>query len=338
MPDPLLEVRDLHVTFGRGRGPRVHAVNGVSLDIAAGECVGLVGESGSGKSTFARGLLGLVPGQATHLTFDGTELAPKRQGVPGMAMVFQDPYSSLDPSMRVGDSIAEPLWHHPDHNRRTRAARVEELLALVGSPAEHASRYPHEFSGGQRQRLAIARALASDPKLLLCDEAVSALDVSTQNQIVNLLLRLQRELGVSLLFIAHDLTLVRAVSTRVAVMYLGRIMETGPVRRLFDMPSHPYTEALLSAVPVPDPVGRESRRRILLKGDPPDPALPPSGCPFHTRCQYQMPVCTEVVPPEIPVAGGGTVACHLHSGPIAGPLSAISASTSDDPVERNATV
>jgi oligopeptide/dipeptide ABC transporter ATP-binding protein len=181
--------------------------------------------------------------------------------------------------------------------------------------------------------LAIARALAADPQLLLCDEAVSALDVSTQNQIVNLLMRLQRELGVSLLFIAHDLTLVRAVSSRVAVMYLGRIMETGPVRRLFDVPAHPYTEALLSAVPVPDPVGRESRQRILLEGDPPDPAHPPSGCMFHTRCRYRMAVCSEVVPPEIPVAGGGTVACHLHQGPVAGPLHDVRPAT--DQIERN---
>jgi oligopeptide/dipeptide ABC transporter ATP-binding protein len=183
--------------------------------------------------------------------------------------------------------------------------------------------------------LAIARALAADPQLLLCDEAVSALDVSTQNQIVNLLMRLQRELGVSLLFIAHDLTLVRAVSSRVAVMYLGRIMETGPVRRLFDVPAHPYTEALLSAVPVPEPVGRESRQRILLEGDPPDPAHPPSGCMFHTRCRYRMAVCSEVVPPEIPVAGGGTVACHLHQGPVAGPLHDVRPAIAADQIERN---
>lgn len=317
---PILAVEDLHVTFGRGSAPHVHAVNGVSLEIEAGECVGLVGESGSGKSTFARALIGLAPSTAESVEFQGKQLPDKRRGVEGMAMIFQDPYSSLDPSMEIADSLAEPLWRKKGYGRAARLARVEELLDLVGSPPEHAHRYPHEFSGGQRQRLAIARALAGDPVLLLCDEAVSALDVSTQNQIVNLLIRLKQEFGLSLLFIAHDLSLVRAVSSRVAVMYLGRVVEVGPVERLFEAPSHPYTEALLSAVPQPDPVGREERQRIILQGDPPDPAHPPTGCAFHARCRYRMEICSQEAPPEVPVAGGGTVACHLHQGAQVGPL------------------
>lgn len=322
-PEPyVLSARDVRVVFGRGNKPRVQAVNGVSLDIGPGECVGLVGESGSGKSTFARALIGLVQAAAGTIRFRGKDLTLGGRGVPGMSMIFQDPYSSLDPSMPISESVSEPLWGKKGLNRADRLERVHELLELVGSPPEHATRYPHEFSGGQRQRLAIARALASDPDLLLCDEAVSALDVSTQNQIVNLLVRLKRDFGVSLLFIAHDLSLVRAVSSRVAVMYLGRIVEVGPVDRIFERPAHPYSEALLSAVPTPDPEGRETRQRIILRGDPPDPAQPPTGCPFHTRCRYRMAICAETMPTEKPVAGGGTVACHLHEGDSAGPLQA----------------
>jgi oligopeptide transport system ATP-binding protein len=311
---PLLELRDLHVTFGsRSRRKRpVHAVNGVSLDVQPGECLGLVGESGSGKSTVARAIMGLVPVAAGEILVDGVAVRARRGGVPGAQMVFQDPYSSLDPSMRVSESLAEPLWARRDLSRAQRAARVDELLELVGSAAEHATRYPHEFSGGQRQRLAIARALAGDPRLLVCDEAVSALDISTQNQVVNLLLRLQRDLGLALLFIAHDLSLVRTVSSRVAVMYLGQIVEAGPVAQIFDAPTHPYTEALLSAVPVPDPVGREERRRIVLRGDPPDPSNPPAGCAFHQRCRYALDRCSTEAPPTVPVPGGGVVSCHLH--------------------------
>ena len=326
----LLEVSDLAVHFGgRGRRQRaVKAVNGVDLTVGRGEVVGVVGESGSGKSTLARAILRLVPIERGRILFeghdvaalDGQELHRVRRR---MQMVFQDPYASLDPSMVVEDSIGEPLdihraWADAGVERRGRSTwrrnRVLELLETVGLSHEYAQRYPHEFSGGQRQRIAIARALALGPDLLVCDEPVSALDVSTQNQVINLLSDLRERLDIACLFIAHDLTVVRHVSDRIAVMYLGSIVETGPADRVVDAPAHPYTDALLSAVPMPTRL--RTRERIVLTGDIPDPANAPRGCPFSTRCVHVMEVCRTAMPDPTPVDGGGTVACHLQtSGP-----------------------
>jgi oligopeptide/dipeptide ABC transporter ATP-binding protein len=233
-----------------------------------------------------------------------------------MQMVFQDPYSSLDPSMTIGDTLAEPLKIHDGVSRRAAQARVIELLEQVGLARHHVDRYPYEFSGGQRQRIAIARAIAVNPKLIICDEAVSALDVSTQNQVITLLERLREEYQLSYLFISHDLGVVRHISHRVVVLYLGRIVEEGPVERVYSQAAHPYTEALLSAVPIPDPEVQRTRSRILLHGDMPDPSAPPPGCVFHTRCPHAMEICRQEVPLTTAVDGGGSVACHLQtSGP-----------------------
>jgi len=320
----LLEVTDLTVTFGsagrRGRGRVLRAVNGVSLSIAPGETLGLVGESGSGKSTTGNAILKLVPAESGSVRLANQDvLAAKgktlRRLRRQMQMVFQDPYSSLDPSATVGSSIAEPLRTHQGMSVRQSAGRVAELLDLVGLPASHATRYPYEFSGGQRQRVAIARALTLNPKLIVCDEAVSALDVSTQNQVINLLEDLREEFQLSYLFIAHDLAVVRHIAHRVAVMYLGHIVEQGPGERVYGRPAHPYTQALLAAIPVPHP-RHEQDRRMLLQGDLPDPTNPPRGCPFSTRCPWVMGVCREIMPAMTPVQGGGEVACHLQtSGP-----------------------
>jgi oligopeptide transport system ATP-binding protein len=320
--DPVLRVSGLEVRFRQRRrmfGPRneIRAVDGVSFDIQRGETLGLVGESGSGKSTTARAVARLLKPHAGMIELGGRdittlsqrELRPLRAQ---MQMVFQDPYSSLDPSMVISESIGEPLRFHLGMNKAQRDDRVIDLLQRVGLAAHHRGRYPHEFSGGQRQRIAIARALAVNPDLIILDEAVSALDVSTQNQVINLAEDLRDEFGLAYLFIAHDLSVVRHVSQRVAVMYLGTIVEEGPVDGLYERPAHPYTEALLSAVPVPDPRQQRERRRIVLPGDPPDPSAPPAGCRFHTRCSYVMDVCRTSVPPPSPRAGGGTVWCHLH--------------------------
>jgi peptide/nickel transport system ATP-binding protein len=321
---PLLEVEHLHVTFRKrslfGHGQVVRAVNDVGFALQHGETLGLVGESGSGKSTTGRAVLQLVPVESGHVRINGRDVTgykgkELRRLRREMQMVFQDPYSSLDPSAPVGASISEPLRVHEGRSNRESRARVEELLDVVGLRPSHADRYPYEFSGGQRQRVAIARALALNPKLIVCDEAVSALDVSTQNQVINLLEDLREKLGLSYLFIAHDLAVVRHISHRVAVMYLGHIVEVGPTERVYTQPAHPYTEALLSAIPVADPT-RRNTDRILLQGDLPDPSKPPSGCPFHTRCAYAMDVCREVMPDMTPIEGGGTAACHLQtSGP-----------------------
>lgn len=322
---PVLEVEHLSVTFQVRRGIMrkvpLRAVNDVSFSIGAGETLGLVGESGSGKSTTGRALLRLIEPDTGSVRLDGESVTdvPKRELRRlrrEMQMVFQDPYSSLDPSMVIAESIAEPLEVHTDLNRRARTERVRELLAQVGLAEYHMQRYPYEFSGGQRQRIAIARAIAVNPRLLVCDEAVSALDVSTQNQIINLLEDLQSELGLSFLFIAHDLAVVRHLAQRTAVMYLGRLVETGPSSRIFEQPAHPYSEALVAAVPVPVPWVQRNRERIILPGDLPDPTSPPPGCAFHTRCHYTMEICRHEVPEHTPVNGGGTVACHLQtSGP-----------------------
>ncbi|GAB3490352.1 ABC transporter ATP-binding protein [Nocardiopsis coralliicola] len=320
-PDgPLVRARDLSVRFrtrrGFARARTVRAVDGVGFDIAAGETLGLVGESGSGKSTTGRALLRLVPLAGGSVTVDGRELSGLGRGElravrRDMQMVFQDPYSSLDPSATVAASIAEPLRVHDGLTAAQARPRITELLETVGLRAAHADRYPYEFSGGQRQRVAIARALATRPRLVVCDEAVSALDVSTQNQVINLLEDLRSEFGLSYLFIAHDLAVVRHIAHRVAVMYLGRIVEEGSAERVYTRPAHPYTRALLSAIPVPDPRRRGTAARSALRGELPDPAAPPSGCTFRTRCPEAMDICARQVPVPVPVPGGGTAACHL---------------------------
>ncbi|MHA6629745.1 ABC transporter ATP-binding protein [Pseudonocardia sichuanensis] len=318
MKPPVLQAEGLRVRFpGKGRRQGVTAVDAVSLRIDRGETLGLVGESGSGKSTTGRAVLRLVPLEAGRIHVDGEDVtgyrgARLRRLRRQMQMVFQDPYSSLDPSAPVGASIAEPLRVHESMTKQARRDRVEELLDLVGLRPSHADRYPYEFSGGQRQRVAIARALALHPRLIVCDEAVSALDVSTQNQVINLLEDLRERFELSYLFIAHDLAVVRHIAHRVAVMYLGRIVESGPVERVYERPAHPYTQALLSAIPVPDPK-RRGAKRILLSGDLPDPSAPPPGCPFHTRCAYAMDVCKREMPAMTPIAGGGEAACHLQT-------------------------
>jgi oligopeptide/dipeptide ABC transporter ATP-binding protein len=320
---PLLQVKDLEVTFSPRKRlfrERVHlrAVDGISFDLTEGETLGLVGESGCGKSTTARGLMRLVEPTGGSVRLEGRELLglPQKElrtARRDIQMVFQDPYSSLDPSMLVRDSIGEPLDVHVGLGRTERVERVAELLRRVGLPPDYMTRYPHEFSGGQRQRLTIARAIAADPKILVLDEAVSALDVSTQNQVIGLLEELSAQIGLTYLFIAHDLSVVRHISDRVAVMYLGQIVEHGDAKRVFDSPAHPYTQALLSAVPVPSPLTQRNRERILLSGDPPDPSRVPPGCRFHTRCQYAMDVCRTEVPLPTPALGSGEVACHLHT-------------------------
>jgi len=299
----------------------VLAVDRVDFELAAGRTVGLVGESGSGKSTFARLVLRIIEPTAGQVWVDGVDIT-KLQGKAlrsvrrNVQAVFQDPYSSFDPSATVGDSMREPLEAHLGLARAAQRVRVAELLDLVGLPVEFAERFPNEVSGGQLQRAAIARALGVSPKLLVLDEPVTALDMSTQAQIVNLLADLQRELGVAYLLIAHDLAIVAHVSDTIAVMYLGRIVEVGPAASVEGTPRHPYTEALLSAIPVPNPARQRERRRIILEGDVPSPANPPTGCHFHTRCPYAMDVCRQEEPPAFECADGTTVFCHLHtSGP-----------------------
>ena len=306
----------------------LRAVDGVSLDIARGETVGLVGESGCGKSTFARAVLGLVRPTAGEVVFDGTSLrdlpaVEMRRMRRRMQMIFQDSFASLSPRMKVGDIIAEPIDIHRRFDAGRRRRRIEEVMRLVGLDPMLASRYPHEFSGGQRQRINIARALAPEPEFLVCDEPVSSLDVSIQAQIINLLESLQRRLGLALLFISHDLAVVRHLCDRIAVMYLGRVVEVTERERLVADPRHPYTRALLSAVPVPDPEKEAERAagREVLEGDPPSPISPPAGCRFCTRCPSAPEVmrrrgidCAEVEPMLAPVEDGHDVACHLHAG------------------------
>jgi oligopeptide transport system ATP-binding protein len=320
-PVPLLRVTDLKVHYpirgGVFRRPTgaVKAVDGVSFAINSGETFALVGESGCGKSTTGYATLGMVRSTSGQVEFLGADLArldatALRHAQRDMQIIFQDPFSSLDPKMRVGESIGEPLLVRGVLRGAKLASRVEELLTLVGLQPQHATRYPHEFSGGQRQRIVIARALALQPKLIVCDEPVSALDVSIRSQILNLLMRLQRELGVTYLFISHDLSVVRHISDRVAVMYLGHIVEEAPTDRLFAAPTHPYTQALLSAILLPDPQAQRARRPIILQGDLPSPAAPPSGCPFRTRCPIAQDICAGIMPALRPVADNHRVACH----------------------------
>jgi oligopeptide/dipeptide ABC transporter ATP-binding protein len=296
----------------------VRAVDGVELTVEPGRTVGLVGESGSGKSTLGRVLTRLLDPTAGTNTFDGADITKvssrqMREHRRGMQLVFQDPFSSFDPMATIADTLAEPMRNYLDQGKKQREDRVIELLRTVRLDPDHRNRYPREFSGGQLQRIAIARALALSPKLLVLDEPVSSLDVSIQADIINLLDDLQEELGVAYLFIAHDLALVRHVSDRIAVMYLGRIVEQGPAEEVYERPKHPYTEALLSAIPVPNPQRQRGRERIVLQGDIPSPAAPPSGCRFHTRCRYAFAPCTTVDPPEFATPDGTTVACHLHT-------------------------
>jgi len=309
------------VVLSRGRGA-VHAVDGLSFEIPRGGTLGLVGESGSGKSTVARLVTRLLEPTAGEIVYDGTPithasaraLRPLRREI---QLVFQDPYSSLNPRRTVGAIVAEPLRLQRIGTRAERRARVRELLEVVGLNPEHYNRYPHEFSGGQRQRIGIARALVTTPKLVVADEPVSALDVSIQAQILNLLGELQGEFGLTYLFVAHDLSVVKHISDRVAVMYLGKIVEVGPPDQLYASPGHPYTRALLSAVPVPDPNAERKRKRVILKGDVPSPVNPPPGCRFHTRCWLyerlgQPEDCRTIDPPLAVLEGEHRVACH-HS-------------------------
>jgi oligopeptide/dipeptide ABC transporter ATP-binding protein len=295
-----------------GRGKAVRAVTDVSLRVGRGEAVGLVGESGSGKSTIGRLLLGLLAPSAGTITLDGADISTLAAGAAKkmrrrMQLVFQDPYASLDPRRRVGAQIADGLAIHAIVKPRERGTRVAALLAQVGLPETHADRFPHEFSGGQRQRLGIARALATEPDFLVADEPVSALDVSVQAQVLRLLADLRARLGLAMLFISHDLPVVRSLCDRVIVLYLGRVMEEGPAAAVLENPRHPYTIALLSAAPRVDAARR--RTRILLRGDPPSPADPPSGCVFRTRCPFALPACAAAVPPPRAVGAGHVSAC-----------------------------
>ena len=317
----LVEVRSLKKYFPIRKGvlarevERVHAVDDVTLSVAEGETLGLVGESGCGKSTLGRCVVRLLDLTDGDVVFDGRSigklkaraLRPLRRE---MQMIFQDPYASLNPRKRVGTIIGDPMRIHGIGDRKERKEKVEALLETVGLSPEHYNRFPHEFSGGQRQRIGVARALALRPKLIVADEPVSALDVSIQAQMVNLLEELQADFGLTYVFIAHDLGVVRHVSDRIAVMYLGKLVELSPAEELYTRPIMPYTEALLSAVPIPDPDLSEQRDRIVLEGDVPSPIHPPSGCRFHPRCRYATDICSQVEPPLVDYGNGHLAACH----------------------------
>jgi len=294
----------------------VHAVDGISFDVRSGETFGLVGESGCGKTTAGRTIIQLYKATAGNVHFGGTDLTKVKGGDlrrirRRMQMIFQDPYASLNPRMSINDIVGEPLLIHGVSRGKETRQRVENLLEIVQLNPGFAARFPHEFSGGQRQRIGIARALALNPELIICDEPISALDVSIQAQIINLLEDLQKQMGLTYLFIAHDLSMVRHISSRVAVMYLGIIAELAPTSELFNNPLHPYTQALLSAVPIPNPAIEEKRQRIILEGDVPSPAHPPSGCRFRTRCPIAKELCAEQVPEWREINSGHWVACHF---------------------------
>ena len=323
MSDVLLRVEDLRVHFPirqggllRQRTRHLKAVDGVSFEVRKGEVLGLVGESGCGKSTTGRALLRLVPVTGGRVLYDGEDLvrlgpAQMRPWRRRLQIIFQDPYASLNPRMTVGDIIAEPLATHGlATGRRNLQRQAQELMAQCGLDPRYVRRYPHEFSGGQRQRIGIARALACDPEFIVCDEPISALDVSFQAQILNLLQRLAKERGLSYLFIAHDLSAVRHISDRIAVMYLGRLVEVGTFDQICDAPEHPYTRSLVSAIPVPDPVRERQRKRIVLEGDVPSPLSPPTGCRFHTRCPVARETRCPSEEPALRRVAGRQVACH----------------------------
>ena len=324
--EPLLSVRDLSVVFDvrpSGAWPwtkslKLHAVSNVDFDLAPGECLGVVGESGSGKSTLARAVVGTIPSTSGAITFEGrdlTAMSPKQRRAhrKDVQMVFQDPLAALNPRMTVGDIIAEPLaTHYPEMARKEVKTRVAEMMERVGLLPNLINRYPHEFSGGQCQRIGIARALVLQPKLLICDEPVSALDVSVQAQVINLLDELRRDMGLSMIFIAHELSVVKHISDRIVVMYLGQLMETAEAKRLCTRPEHPYTQALISSVPIPDPVLEKARKRPILEGELPSPLSPPSGCVFRTRCPKAQSVCAGDRPPARDLSGGHHVACYFN--------------------------
>ncbi len=312
--EPLIAIRDLTVHFKTGKDRVVKAVDGVTLDIRKGETLGLVGESGCGKSTLGRAILRLTEPTAGQVIYRGQDLAhlsarQMREQRRHLQVIFQDPYASLNPRMTVGQIIGEPLATFKLARGREAEQRVQELMETVGLSKRFVKRYPHEFSGGQRQRIGIARALAVDPDFIVADEPISALDVSIQAQIMNLLERLKREKNLTYLFISHDLRAVRHVSDRVAVMYLGKLVEVTGARTIYDEPLMPYTKALISAVPVPDPEIEAQRRRIVLQGDVPSPLNPPSGCRFHTRCPYAIQICREVEPALVEIKPGHSAAC-----------------------------
>lgn len=314
--DTLIEVRNLKKFFKIGDST-LKAVNDLSFTIKRGETLGVVGESGCGKSTAGRTILRLYEPTEGDVLFEGQsimrlnnqEMKAMRRN---MQMIFQDPYASLNPRMTVGDIIGEALDIHGLASGKERKERIQELLALVSLNREHMNRFPHEFSGGQRQRIGIARALAVEPKFIVCDEPISALDVSVQAQVVNLLEKLQEKMGLTYMFIAHDLSMVKYISDRVAVMYLGKMVELADSDDLYSRPLHPYTQALLSAIPIPDPKVERTRQRIVLEGDVPSPMNPPSGCPFRTRCPKAMPQCAEAEPVWKEVEKGHFTACHLY--------------------------
>ncbi|WP_336787428.1 ABC transporter ATP-binding protein [Paenibacillus sp. MMO-177] len=319
MSEPLIKVNNLRKFFNLGGGNILKAVNEIDFSIARGETVGVVGESGCGKSTAGRTILRLYEPTSGNVTFNGEDIykmkgAKLKQMRRDMQMIFQDPYASLNPRMTITDVIGEALdIHGLAGSRAERKRKVEDLLDLVGLNPDHATRYPHEFSGGQRQRIGIARALAVDPKFIIADEPISALDVSIQAQVVNLMQDLQRKMGLTYLFIAHDLSMVKHISDRVAVMYLGKIVELAESGELYNSPAHPYTRALLSANPIPDPEIEATRERIVLAGDLPSPINPPAGCQFHTRCPMATDKCKTVEPKLVEVKKGHFASCHYAS-------------------------
>lgn len=313
----LVQVIDLKKHFIVGHRMVLKAVDGITFDIYKGETLGLVGESGCGKSTAGRTIIGLYEATSGEVIFDGHSIQRmdkwERKAFTRRAqMIFQDPYASLNPRMTVTDIVGEGIDIHELYRGEERQKRIYQLLDLVGLNREHANRFAHEFSGGQRQRIGVARALAIEPQFIVCDEPISALDVSIQAQVVNLLQDLQRQFGLTYLFIAHDLSMVRHISDRIAVMYLGVIVELAPSYQLYAKPMHPYTEALLSAVPIPDPTVERNRERIILKGDVPSPINPPPGCKFQARCRYCMDICKRVAPELKELEPGHFVACHLY--------------------------
>jgi oligopeptide transport system ATP-binding protein len=314
--NPILEVKNLKKHFHLGENKVLKAVDGLNFAINRGETFGLVGESGCGKSTAGRTIIRLYEATAGEVIFNGQDVhklvgKERHQLYRNIQMVFQDPYASLNPRMTVGKIIAEGIDIHGLSNGKQRRERVSELLHAVGLNEEHAGRFPHEFSGGQRQRIGIARALAIEPQFIIADEPISALDVSVQAQVVNLFKKLQKERGLTYLFIAHDLAMVKHISDRIGVMYLGKLVEVATSDKLNAKPLHPYTQSLLSAIPIPDPDLQRQRKRVILQGEIPSPLNPPSGCPFRTRCPHAMPECAVTMPPFKEVEPGHFAACHL---------------------------